>query len=56
MSPWDIAAGLWLVREDGGYVTDLDDGEEMVVKGQVIAGNETLHRELRRLLKTAAQH
>jgi myo-inositol-1(or 4)-monophosphatase len=56
ISPWDIAAGLLLVREAGGYVTDLDGGEDMFVKGQVIAGNETMHRDLLRLVKTAAQH
>jgi myo-inositol-1(or 4)-monophosphatase len=53
ISSWDIAAGLLLVREAGGYVTDLDGGEEMLAKGQVLAGNETIHRELLRLLKGA---
>jgi myo-inositol-1(or 4)-monophosphatase len=56
ISPWDMAAGLLLVREAGGYVTDLDGGEDMFAKGQIIAGNETMHRELLRLLKAAAQH
>ncbi len=53
LSPWDIAAGLILVREAGGYVTDLDGGENPVATGDVIAANETLHRELLRLLKEA---
>src|SRR6266478_4445987 len=39
LSPWDIAAGLILVREAGGYVTDLDGGENPVATGDVIAGN-----------------
>jgi len=56
ISPWDMAAGLLLVREAGGYVTDLDGGEDMFAKGHIVAGNETMHRELLRLLKTAAQH
>src|SRR5712671_621423 len=29
ISPWDIAAGLILVREAGGFVTDLDGGDAM---------------------------
>jgi len=56
ISSWDIAAGLLLVREAGGYVTDLDGGEEMLAKGHVLAGNETIHRELLRLLKDATAH
>jgi fructose-1,6-bisphosphatase/inositol monophosphatase family enzyme len=32
ISPWDIAAGLMLVREAGGFVTDLDGGDAMFTK------------------------
>jgi myo-inositol-1(or 4)-monophosphatase len=56
ISSWDMAAGLLLVREAGGYVTDLDGAEDMLAKGHVLAGNETIHRELLRLLKEAAAH
>jgi myo-inositol-1(or 4)-monophosphatase len=55
ISPWDMAAGLLLVREAGGYVTDLDGGDEMLAKCHILAGNETMQRELLRLLKAAAQ-
>jgi myo-inositol-1(or 4)-monophosphatase len=50
ISPWDIAAGLLLVREAGGYVTDIDGGEAMFAKRHIVAGNETIHRELQKLL------
>src|SRR4051794_14575504 len=53
LKPWDIAAGLILVREAGGYCTDLKGGEAPHVTGNVIAGNEDVHRELMRLLKDA---
>jgi myo-inositol-1(or 4)-monophosphatase len=53
LSPWDMAAGLLLVREAGGFVTDLDGGDAMFTKGHIAAGNETMHRELLRLLKEA---
>ena len=51
LGPWDIAAGLILVREAGGYVTDFAGGETPWVTGDVIAGNETVQRELMRVLK-----
>ena len=33
LSPWDLAAGMLLVREAGGFVTDIDGGEEVLAKG-----------------------
>jgi myo-inositol-1(or 4)-monophosphatase len=54
LSPWDMAAGILMVREAGGFVTDLDNGDAMLAKGHILAGNETMHRELLGLLKTAA--
>jgi myo-inositol-1(or 4)-monophosphatase len=55
LSPWDMAAGLLMVREAGGFVSDIDGGDAMLEKGHIAAGNETMHRELLRLLKAASQ-
>ncbi len=55
LSPWDLAAGILLVREAGGFVSDIDGGDAILSKGHVVAGNETMHRELLRLLKAAAK-
>jgi myo-inositol-1(or 4)-monophosphatase len=55
ISPWDMAAGLLMVREAGGFVSDIDGGDTMLDKGHIVAGNETMHRELLRLLKAASQ-
>jgi len=55
LSPWDLAAGMILVREAGGFVTDLDGGDEIFAKRQIAAGNDTMHRELLRLLKEAGK-
>ena len=55
VSPWDVAAGVILVREAGGYVTDPEGGEAPFLTGDVVAGNETMHRELLRLLKQAGK-
>ena len=55
LSPWDMAAGILMVREAGGFVTDLDGHDAMFAKGHIIAGNEPLHKELLAVLKSAAK-
>jgi myo-inositol-1(or 4)-monophosphatase len=55
LAPWDLAAGLLLVREAGGFVSDCDGGDAILAKGHVAAGNETMHRELLSLLKAAGK-
>src|SRR5919198_3403179 len=39
LSPWDVAAGIALVREAGGFVTDLDGRDDMLKTGDILAGN-----------------
>ncbi len=46
LHPWDVAAGLLLVRESGGFATDPDGGDPLQT-GDVVAGNEHLHDKLR---------
>jgi myo-inositol-1(or 4)-monophosphatase len=53
LSSWDMAAGLILVREAGGFVTDLDNGDDMFAKGHIVAGNEAMHRALLDVLRAA---
>ncbi|MFC3676462.1 inositol monophosphatase family protein [Ferrovibrio xuzhouensis] len=50
LSPWDIAAGIVIVREAGGLVTDLAGGEKMLETGGIIAANDAMHTPLRKLL------
>ena len=54
LKPWDIAAGLLLVREAGGYVTDLAGGQDALQAEGIIAANSDLHEKLRKLLNDAA--
>jgi myo-inositol-1(or 4)-monophosphatase len=49
--PWDIAAGLLLVREAGGYVSDLSGGHTMLTSGDVLAANDHLHLPLAALIR-----
>ena len=53
LSPWDVAAGIVIVREAGGFVTDVDGGEVALASGGIVAGNEAIHTELLRLLRRA---
>jgi len=51
LQPWDIAAGIVLLREAGGFVSDLDGGQDMLEKGSVCAGSEIIQRDLLALLR-----
>ena len=47
LNPWDVAAGILLVKEAGGVVTDYQ-GKSISIEGRrVIAGNPTIARILR---------
>ena len=51
--PWDMAAGLILVAEAGGIVTDRHGRSDMLSKGSVVAGNPQIHRLLMAALEKA---
>src|SRR5947199_601312 len=53
LAQWDIAAGLLLVREAGGFVSDLSGGQTMMTSGEVLAANNHLHLPLASLIKEA---
>ncbi len=55
LKAWDIAAGIVLVREAGGYVTDLVGRRSMIETGDILAANARTHHRLLRLLKPARQ-
>jgi myo-inositol-1(or 4)-monophosphatase len=53
LSSWDLAGGLVLLREAGGFATDIDGGDAILEKGSIVAGNEEIQRALLALLKSA---
>ena len=55
LSPWDLAAGIVLVREAGGTVSNLAGGETILQTGDVLAANEEIHRALLPLLRDAKE-
>ncbi len=50
---WDIAAGCIIAKEAGGIITDIDGRSNPVHRGSVIAGNPTIHEDLRTLIRNA---
>ena len=53
LAPWDVAAGILLVREAGGVVTDLAGAPAPVAHTSIVAGNPEMHQWLLELLKRA---
>ncbi|MGE5515904.1 MAG: inositol monophosphatase family protein [Bacteroidota bacterium] len=53
LQPWDVAAGIVLVREAGGYCTNLDGQNDIFSTGDVVAANDHLQSKLVSLLKKA---
>ena len=50
LQPWDVAAGIILVREAGGFISDFNGAKENLAKGDLVAANGKLHRPLLDLL------
>jgi len=43
LSPWDVAAGLLILQEAGGVMTDFAGGDEPIWTGNVVASNGLIH-------------
>ena len=54
LNSWDIAAGVLLVREAGGFVTGADGEANFLETGSICCGNEIMHRELLGILRGVA--
>ena len=53
LQPWDLAAGMLLVREAGGYATDAAGGARVLETGSIVAGNQVVQRALVQALASA---
>lgn len=51
LSPWDLAAGLLMVKEAGGYVGDFQGGSDIIQLGNIIAANDHLFDQLMKVLR-----
>ena len=43
LAPWDVAAGVVLIREAGGVVTTLEGSQDVLGPGSIVAGNPRMH-------------
>lgn len=53
LNPWDVAAGVLLVRESGGFVTEIGGRTYKPGAPHILAGNSELHPEIDKRLRTA---
>ncbi|MGY8998600.1 MAG: inositol monophosphatase family protein [Rhodospirillales bacterium] len=55
LQPWDIAAGIIMVREAGGMISEVNGGDQMLKTGSVLASNPNLFSELAQTIKKASK-
>lgn len=53
LQPWDVAAGMLLVKEAGGFVTDFRGSERAMERSEFLAANDQLHSRLHKLVAGA---
>jgi myo-inositol-1(or 4)-monophosphatase len=56
LHPWDVAAGILLVGEAGGRVSDLAGGENYVLGEEIVANNGHVHDEMLAVLRLGDVH
>ena len=48
LSPWDVAAGAFILRQAGGKITDYKNGENYIFGKEVVASNSIIHSNIMR--------
>ncbi|MBL6863768.1 MAG: inositol monophosphatase [Rhodospirillales bacterium] len=51
LNAWDIAAGIVLIKESGGMISEINGGENLLETGSVVATNPNLYTEFRRIIQ-----
>ena len=51
---WDIAAGIIILKEAGGFIDFFEDDKSLPLKKNVLASNSIIHEELRGLISKKA--
>ncbi len=52
IKPWDVAAGYLIVKEAGGFATSIENDDNPVYSGNLVAGNPQVHSDIRKILKS----
>jgi myo-inositol-1(or 4)-monophosphatase len=50
-SPWDCAAGAVIIKEAGGVITNFGGGDDILTRGNIVAGNPAIHARLLAMVK-----
>jgi myo-inositol-1(or 4)-monophosphatase len=51
LNSWDIAAGIIIVKEAGGLVSAIRDGDDILEKGAIICANDALFEPFRKIIR-----
>ena len=51
IKPWDMAAGIILIREANGKITDMSGGDDMFTKHELLCGNPHIYEEIRSVFR-----
>jgi len=54
LKPWDVAAGVLLVREAGGRATDFEGGPDCLSGEFIVASNGRIHDQMLRVIREGA--
>ena len=53
LQPWDMAAGVLLVQEAGGMVSEIDGNENWLQTGAIMASNQLIHKKIEQIILEA---
>lgn len=51
LNPWDMAAGVLLIQEAGGFVSDFSGGDQYMKTGNIVAGNPKVHQAILQVIR-----
>ncbi|MEY2924965.1 MAG: hypothetical protein RLZZ337_1513, partial [Bacteroidota bacterium] len=51
LSPWDVAAGAYIVQQAGGRVTDFTEGDNYIFGNSILAGTVSAHAQLLEIIR-----
>ena len=51
LNEWDMAAGVLIVREAGGFVEGIETGSDPLVSGSVLSGNAAIFETFSRAIR-----
>jgi len=50
LHPWDSAAGILIVKEAGGVVTQMDGSTYSIFDDQILASNSLIHEKMKQII------